>query len=162
MFRGASAFVFSAMLVALVVAGCGSSDDGGDSQTFVKEANLICTKGNEVAGAKIVKAYERPDIKESNSEKDAISLEVSVLVPYLIEDAETQLEGIKGMDAPGGDEEEIEAITTAYEDWIEKAKATPFKIVVANDIYNDARDLNRKYGLKKCAETGFEAPYSEG
>lgn len=147
------------LAASLLAAGCGSSDDGGDKQTFVKEANALCVKANTVAGEEILEGYDLRKVKDSNSEKEAISLEVTVFVPILIKDAEAQLAGMKELDAPSEDEEKVEEIIASYEKWLNKAKSTPLQVVIASDIFNDTRELSRKYGMVKCVKTPYEEPY---
>lgn len=153
-----SGLICSFLVFCVLAAGCGGSDSGGISkEAFTRQANAICVKANKKAGSKLLAAYNLPGVKHSKSEGEAIKLEVTVFVPILIEDAEADLAGIGALDVPSGDEGQIEALLNAYEAWLKKAKGTPFKVVVANDIYNTARELAGKYGLDKCSLSAFQS-----
>jgi hypothetical protein len=148
--------------IGLLAAGCGGGDEGGDPKEFARQGNAVCVEGNTKAGSEILAAYASPKLKKAKSEREAINLEVNVFVPILIRDAETQLAGIDSLDMPSGDDEEVEAILNAYKRWLKKAEVTPLQVVLANDIFNDARKMSREYGLVKCADTPYEEPYVHG
>lgn len=155
-----AAGVACALAAVLFAAGCGGGgDSSGDSEAFIKQANAVCVKSNEVAGEKILTAYNLPNVGAANEETDALSLETKIFMPILIEDAEAQLAGIKALEAPGGDEDEVEAILNAYEEWLERANGSTRQVVVASDMFNEARKLAGEYGLVKCELTPYEEPY---
>jgi len=142
------------------MAGCGGSDDAEVSkQDFVRQGNAICLKINKKAGDEVKKAFEGPELAGASSEGDGIRGEVTVVVPILIAEAEAQHKGLAGIGMPDGQEAEVEAILGAYTTWIKKAEAAPLKIVLGNDIYNNARELAGKAGLEKCRQTPFEVIY---
>ena len=144
----------------LLVAGCGGGDDDVSRSAFIKEADAVCVKSNEAAGGKIIKVYRGPEFSDPKLAAEVTTAtEVKIFAPILVEDAESQLEGIQGLEAPGDDEEQIEGITGAYEAWLTKARENPEEIVVENDIFNEARKLSREFGLVKCAKSPFEEPY---
>jgi hypothetical protein len=72
-------------------------------------------------------------------------------------DAEAQTRAIRSFDPPSGDEEQVRAILAAYRKWIERAKQSPLRTVVANDVYNEARALAKSYGLVECGMNPYEA-----
>lgn len=152
--------VVCVVALGLVGLGCGDGDeaDGSSRKAFVDQVNAVCVKSNKKATREIVKAYERADVRTANTEKEAIRLEVAIFVPVLLEAAKAQVRAIEGLEAPSGDEAEIEDIVGAYETWIDEAEGAPFQVVIANDVYNDARRLAGKYGLAKCAISAFENP----
>jgi hypothetical protein len=148
------------LAIAGLLAGCGDSEDSADAApskaAFVKEMNATCKASREKAGDEILKAYNTAEIKGAASEAEGIQLEVQVFVPILIDNAKADAAKLESLGAPDGDEEQAEAMAKAYDDWIKKAKGTPFKVVVANDVYNEARELAGKYGLQECAISPFE------
>lgn len=154
------AMLLSAATFGVLGLGCGDSGeaDGPSRAAFVKQVNAVCLKTNKKAAGEILESYERPDVRTASTEKEAIRLEVAIFVPILLEAAKAQLRGIEELEAPGGDEAEVEKIADAYETWIGEAEGAPFQVVIANDVYNDARRLAGKYGLTKCAISAFEDP----
>ena len=149
------AFGLAAMLFAV---GCGSGG-GGNKKEFAQQGNAVCVKANTKAGSKVLVAYKRPEFVNSKTHREAINLEVTLFMPILIEDAENQLRGLRALDAPSDEGEKVEAILTAYENWIDKAQATPLQAVFGANIFNEARELAAKYGLAKCAASPYEEPY---
>jgi hypothetical protein len=150
-----------ALAMVFLAPGCGGGgSDSGNSQgseASIKRANAVCVKSNKAAGAKVLAAYGRPSVGVANSETDAVKLETKIFMPILIEDAEAQLKGLKALEVPAGDE--VGAILSAYEKWLEKATASPRQMVVASDMFNEARKLAGKYGFVKCELTPYEEPY---
>lgn len=145
--------------------GCGGSDDGSEDdgasrQAFIRQANAVCFKANSEAGSKIFESYELPKVKQA-AEAEGINLEVNLYVPILKKDAESQHDGIAALEVPGDEEEKVETLLKAYKDWLKKAEDVPLKVVIANDIYNHARELAGKMGLAKCEQTPFEEPYPQ-
>jgi len=147
------------LILGLVVAGCGGGDDVSRS-AFIKEADAVCVESNTAAGKEIMAAYSSPPYNDPElAAQTSTGQEAKIFAPILIEDAESQLQGIRDLDTPGDDEEQIEAIEGAYESWLSKAQKDPEKFIASNDIFNEARKLNREFGLVKCAKTPFEEPY---
>jgi hypothetical protein len=152
----------AALILGLLVAGCGGSgdDEGASRADFVRQANAVCFKANSKAGSSIVSTYDLAKVRESNSESEAIDFEVNLFVPILLKDAESQMEGIAALEVPSGEEEKVEALLGSYKAWVKKADTVPLKIVIANDIYNSAREMAGKMGLDKCEQTPYEEPYT--
>lgn len=123
---------------------------------FVKQANSACKKANEKAASEIRAAFKRPVFVNPKSEAAYIRAEVTQLVPILIREAEAESGSMKGLGTPDEGEEQVQAILAAYSTWIKKAEDVPLKIVIANDMFNQARELAKKYGLEKCGQTPFE------
>jgi hypothetical protein len=146
------------LVFGLLVVGCGGSDGVG-GEASAKQVNADCLANTKKAVAGLKKAYRAAYAEGFASEREEIQFEVSVLMPMLIADAESQAEAIRSLDVPGGDETDVEGILSAYRQWIEKSTGTPLKVVVANDIYNEARARARKYGLAKCGVNPFDVLY---
>jgi hypothetical protein len=147
------------LALAILIAGCGGSDEGSNGgQASVQEVNAACKASDKKAVSEIKKAYRTATANGVSSEREGIQLEASVLVPVLIAEAESQLAAIDSLEVPDGEEAQVRRILDAYRSWIKKAKGTPFKVVVANDVYNHARELVGKYGLRECGLNPFEEP----
>jgi hypothetical protein len=152
------ALIVGVLVAGALVAGCGS---GGNEETvrkaaFSRQADGVCLKVNKEAAAELKKAYESPPLSNVKTEAEGIRGEVTVLVPILITQAEAASAGLGKLEAPEGDRSSIDSLQSAYADWIKKAKATPLRIVIANDIFNRARKQAVKYGLAKCGATPFD------
>jgi hypothetical protein len=171
----AIALLVGILVLALLAAGCGggggsgsaSGAEGGaadaegsssEKEEFEAQVNPVCEKSNAKTRAAIIHAYGTPAVTSAKNEADAINYEVTIFVPLLIKDAEARLAAIQASEPPSGEEAEVKKIEDAYRAWIQKASNTPLKIVIANNIYNDARELSGKFPLVKCGLNPFEEP----
>ncbi len=151
--------VVLAVILGLLVAGCGggSDDDGLSVKAFTKQANALCLENNRLTEAELLKAFGKLE-DEKLSPAAMLKREEAVIVPILVDLAETLSTGIGKLEAPSEKETQVETMLSSYETWIKKATASPEKIVATNDIFNNARELAGKYGLAKCEQTPFEVP----
>jgi hypothetical protein len=133
-------------LLALVLAGCGGSDDGSDSLTkaaFLKQGNALCQeerkereKVTEAALAEYMKK-ETPKAKE-----EAV---LTVLRGY-----EQMTTHLSELGAPEGEEEEVADIIQAMEKGASRAKADPARAFEEFFPFRDANKAVEDYGLSKC------------
>lgn len=150
------------VLVLGVVAGCGSSSDEGEfSASAVRDADIFCTDANRGAAEGILAGYDRPEVKESNSEGEATELESRIFVPVLVEAAERLARDLGSLSVPSDNQEQMDGLIAAYERWADEAKEDPRKTVVAHDTFNEARRLAAEYGFKECAHTPYAATVTE-
>jgi hypothetical protein len=155
--KRSSALGVGALVLGLLIAGCGSDGGSGGGQASAQQVDAACKANNKRTASEIRKAYSAAKANGLlGSERDEIKLEVSVLVPMLIAEAESQVTAISSLEVPEEDAAQVKQILGAYQTWIEKAEGTPFKVVVANDVYNQAREKAGEYGLEQCGVNPFE------
>ena len=149
-------FFVTVLAGAMLVAGCGSSDDN-DSTTalskaeFVKQGNAICRKGNE----EIEEGFEE-FAKEKNlgknkepSEADFEEAAETVLVPGVSK----QIDGLRALGAPEGDEGEVDQLLTGAEEALEEIEGDPAKATEENGgPFVKVNKEAREYGLTVCGE----------
>lgn len=150
------ALLCGACALALLAAGCGG---GGDETTttaslskaqFIKKADGICASAEkEVEGefesfAKEHKLSEKQPPSHGESEEAA----TSILIPSI----EGQVEDIRALGAPAGEEEKVEELLTAVEDALDKAKQDPAAFIETEGEgdFAHANKLAREYGLTVC------------
>jgi hypothetical protein len=157
MSRGAIAL--AAVAVALVVAGCGGGDSSTSSsagtiskEAFIKKADAICKKGSEQMQQGFA-TYLRKNKKSivalrHPSKADYEGLIGGVLIPNL----EREIEAIRALGAPSGDEQRIEEILTALEEGIETAENDPKAVTHSSSevIFGIGSRLAKEYGLEVC------------
>jgi len=136
-----------------VTSGCGG-DSGAEEPTVAK---AVCARQIRSMMAELKDAYERARSSGTSAEEDANEFEVTVLTPILVKGVETQIEDLRAIGLPEGDEDQITAMLESYEAWSEEAKATPLKVVSANNVYNEGREMAGEYGLVECEKSLFEA-----
>jgi hypothetical protein len=127
-------FVAVGIALAAVVAGCGDSDDSasGSNQTktvsvttsslskaeFIKRANAACGRAEATLVPKLERfALEHQSERTSPRVKQAKAAK-AVLIPV----AEAQIDAIRKLGAPKGDEAQIETILTAQQRGIDELK----------------------------------------
>ena len=153
-FASASCRVVAVLGVGVFLGGCGEEEEDGEFSPvvaeppsrveFLREADRIChaTEARiEAAADELVTAEKEP----SPAEVERVAL--GVVVPAL----EAEVQAIRSLGAPKGDEQEVEAILEATEQGIEAIEANPRDISggVPADLRRAER-LAREYGSDQC------------
>lgn len=133
-----------AVLVALLVAGCGGgSDETVTKSDFVRQGNAVCGKWQQARGDAFreVNSKFKPPVTQAKREKAILF----VLEPY--GDA---IEGLKELDPPAGEEAKVEAMIDAAEEAFERAQADPGSLISSGAAFSKSNQLFEEYGLKEC------------
>ncbi|HKH64487.1 MAG TPA: hypothetical protein VKA35_03385 [Solirubrobacterales bacterium] len=148
--------------LALAVAGCGGGDDSTGSTEvsvnadltkaqFLQQANAICAKANQELDQEIeefAKEHNLGGKKEPTKEVLAEAAE-EILLPS----ATRQVEEIRDLGAPAGEEKAVDKILTAAEKAVEESEEDPAKAALSTGgPFTDANKLASDYGLKRCGE----------
>jgi hypothetical protein len=146
--------------ISMIVAGCGG---GGDSSTdstasssltkseFLKQGNAICAKGEKELSEKFDKFAEEENLSENKPPTEAQLAKASeeFFLPIITE----QVEGIRALGPPSGEEQQVDEVLTAAEEGIEKAEEDPASLAnEKEDPFAEANELANEYGLVKCGE----------
>jgi hypothetical protein len=159
--------VFVAVFV-FVVAGCGGggtpadesataagkASDGNATQlsktAFIKQADAICAEGREELSAAAQSVFGAKDDEREGLE---LGLVGDVLVPVL----ETEIDDLRAMGAPPGDEEEVDKIVDEMEEVLQVAEEEPQAFILPPDPSIKWRDPWRaadkragEYGFREC------------
>jgi hypothetical protein len=143
----------------MIAAGCGSSDDSTDSTSsssltkaeFLKQGNAICAKGEKELNEEFEKFAEEENLSENKQPTKAQLTKATeeVFLPIIKE----QVEGIRDLGAPSGEEEQVDEVVTAAEEALEKGEEDPASLAnEKEDPFADANKLANDYGLTKCGE----------
>jgi hypothetical protein len=149
--------VAGAVALAILAVGCGG--DGEETETtaitkttFIRKADAICRKTREAITeqgfAEISKLVDDPKARREKEFELVESLFVSSL--------EKEVEDLRALGAPAGDEAKIEKIVKLTEDALEEARAEPETYVVGDEYrsgfehYGKAYKLARGYGMTEC------------
>jgi hypothetical protein len=141
--------------LAMIVVGCGGSSDSSESTSsltkaeFVKQGNAICAKGNK----EIQEGFEEFE-QEVGSQKQPTKAQLTEAIETIVlPGVGKQVEGIKALPAPDGEAAEVEAITDAAEEALEKGEEDPAALTTEKaDPFAKANELANEYGLVKCGE----------
>jgi hypothetical protein len=135
----------------LIAAGCGSSDKSGEKSSitkaeFVKKGNAICAQGNKEIEAQGQKIFGKdPSKRPSKAKLEEFSK--TVLIPNV----EDQVNKIRALGAPKGDEAKVKAILDAADQGIQTGKQDPLSLTNEQaDPFAEANKLARGYGLTVC------------
>jgi hypothetical protein len=134
------ASIAAALLAAgLVFSGCGSGDPAPlPEKQFVEQANAICRAAERERDA-ASKAGAEEGLKEADFVTEAV-------LPSI----QSMTDELGGLGAPKGDEEQVEAIVTAFEEGIEKLEEEPSVQGASDAAFAKANRLAEGYGLSDC------------
>jgi hypothetical protein len=149
------ALLVAVAAIAMIVAGCGGSRDSSESTSsltkaeFVKQGNAVCAKGNK----EIQEGFEEFE-QEVGSQKQPTKAQLTEAIETIVLPAvRQQVEGVKDLGAPSGEEAKVEAITDAAEEALEKGEEDPASLTTEKaDPFAKANELANEYGLVKCGE----------
>jgi len=127
--------------LALLATGCGGSSEASPLKkpVFVKEADAICAAAQS----------EREELRKELAEDDAGSEDTEGVMQRILEPVEDMTEEIADLGAPVGQEQEVEAIVSAYEAGIAKLEADPAGPQTVS-AFAKANQLAEAYGLTGC------------
>ncbi len=151
-----TALIIGLIAAGLVWAGCGGSSDSSSEVTassiskgqFIKEADAACKEAEERI-QKDFKTFTSENKNLANPTEDQFS---ELIETVLVANIEQELEDIRALGAPSGDEEKVEAILAARTEGTEEAEAQP-KLAVQGTLpgFEKADKLATEYGFKTCA-----------
>jgi hypothetical protein len=143
---------------ALIAAGCGSSDNTESTATtaltkaeFLKKGNAICAQGNKEINEGFEAFFEGSNLKKNEEPSKAQKEEAAetILIPAIRKDVDS----IRALGAPEGEEEQVEEILDAAEEALEKLETEPAAAIdESNHAFVKVNKLSREYGLTVCGE----------
>jgi hypothetical protein len=143
--------VAAAVTAMVLAAGCGGDGDGGgDSVTkaeFIQQADAICRKAHNVLDKAFNQAFAG---KPQPSQAELSKFAREELAPTV----QGEIDDVRNLDPPSGDESEIDAIADAAQSGVDKIKADPAVLSpqVKFDPLAENHRLARAYGMKECSE----------
>lgn len=148
--------LMAALIVGVCVAGCGSSSNSTSTETtaaiskaeFVAKGNAVCVKGEKAQEAEI-NAYVKKNGLESKKPSKAQEAELveSVLVPNV----QSQINGVKALGAPSGEEQQVSSALELSQQTLEKIEANPELAFGKKNAFAAAGKQLHALGLKECA-----------
>jgi hypothetical protein len=153
------AVLFGALVGALLIAGCGSSDNSESTASlskaqFLKQGNAICEEGSKNINSEFEEFSKENNLSETKEPPKAVQEEAveQILIPSI----NSQIEEVKALGTPEGDEGELEKLITAEEEVVEEAEEDPISLFGTSAKQKEANKLANEYGLTACGEEGGE------
>jgi hypothetical protein len=152
------ALIGAVMAFAAIVAGCGSSSSSTTESTatlskaeFVKQGNAICEAGNKEINAGFEEFAKEKEFSKKNQPTKAEIEEGAeeVVVPSV----RSQIEQIKELGAPEGEEEKVEAFLENAEAQLEKGEENASLLAEESaHLFASVNEEGKALGLTACAE----------
>ncbi len=149
---------FGALVLAgLLVAGCGSSSSTTTTTAttiskaeFVAKGNAICAAGSKTQEAAFNAFAKKHGLKENQQPNKAQQAEAvnSILVPGI----QTQINAVKNIGAPTGEEQQVSAALDTAEQELSKVKANPELAFGKESAFVGAGEKLHALGLTQCAK----------
>jgi hypothetical protein len=136
----------------------GEGDEGGVSvqagslskEEFVKRAGAICRLTQERARGRFLAFAARNRKVPSSGPK--LEAKVAEFVDRVgIPTFEEQIEKIRELGAPSGDEEQVEAILAAMRGALQRGHEDPTTVIRSHEDFLEPSRLANEYGLKACS-----------
>jgi hypothetical protein len=154
------ALLAGALAIALIVAGCGGGNGNSTGTAsiskaeFEKKGNAICASGEKRVNAE-VEEYVRENHLTTQKPTQAQMTEIAntIAIPSI----QRQIDEIRALGAPAGEEEQVSEVLAAVEEALEEIKQDPAKIMESESqvpAFAKANRLARGLGLDVCGEEG--------
>jgi hypothetical protein len=150
--------IVAVVAVALVGVGCGSGDSTTESTAslskaaFLKQGNAICKTGNNEIEEGFEAFVKENKISQTKEPTEAQFEEIAdnVLVPAV----EKQINGLRGLGTPEGDEGELDELLTNAEGALEEVEGDPSLLEEegSGSPFAAVNKEARAYGLTVCGE----------
>lgn len=148
--------LMAALIVGACVAGCGSSGNSTSTETtatiskaeFVAKGNAVCVKGEKAQEAEI-NAYVKKNGLENQKPSKAQNVEIveTILAPNI----QSQIDGVKALGAPSGEEQQVSSALELSQQTLEKIEANPELAFGKENVFAAAGKQLHALGLKECA-----------
>jgi hypothetical protein len=133
------------LALGVIVAGCGSSGDDDSSTAsltkteWIAKADAICQQGNQ----EINQAAHQTFDNQKPTAAEVQQFATGTALPS----TQTQVDKIRALGAPSGDEDQVNKILDTVQADIDKAKSAGD---VEDSTFADGNALAKQYGLKVC------------
>jgi Tfp pilus assembly protein FimV len=148
MFKRYGCTIAVALLAAGAGAGCGGDDEEPLSKAeYIKQGDAICKKAQAEGEKDVEEMFGDLGANEEPSEEQLKTLVDDVLKP----NTEGQLEELRDLPAPEGDEETLNGIYDGAEEALEKIEDDPMILLSEDDPFEKASQEAEDYGFEECS-----------
>ncbi len=152
------ALIVAVVAVGLVAAGCGSSGDSTTDSTasltkaeFIKQGNAICAAGNKEIDAGFEEFAKEKNLSQNKEPSEAQLEEAAETI--LLPSVAKQVEELRALGAPEGDEGEVDQLLTGVEEAMEEGEEDPVSLTQEGaGPFTEVNKEAQAYGLTACGE----------
>ena len=139
-----------ALMAGGAAAGCGGDDEEEplSKAEYIKQGDAICKKGNAELQKEADEMFKDLGENEQPSEEELGPFVEDVIKPNL----ESQLNDLRDLSPPEGDEDEVKAIYDKLEEGLGKVQDDPALLLSEDDPLQPATDAAGEYGFKECSK----------
>ena len=157
--KGMAAVLVAVIVIALAVAGCGSSREdvtvavGLTKAEFIKEGDAICRRGSEEirSGAEALRKEDGVADGVPLTDAQEEELVAEVVVPSI----QKQADGLAEIGAPEGDQDEVTAIVDGLSEIAQNGEEDPAKLLRVPKAEGPVAEVNKvavRYGVEECSQ----------
>jgi len=157
------AVLFGVLAIAVIAAGCGSSSSSSEPSTssltkaeFIKQGDAICAKAEKENEAEFEEFAKENGLSENKEPSKAVQEELATSI--LLPSVSGQLEDIRALGAPSGEEEQVDEIIETVEGEVEEAEEEPTVLFEAEEEgkspFAAGNKMAREYGFTVCGQEG--------
>jgi hypothetical protein len=157
--KGLTVLLAAVIAGAVLVAGCGSSDDSTTDSSavvltkpeFIKQGDAICAKGSETLGQE---AEDFADENNIDTEKPTREQQEEVIETVVGPALQTQADELSQLGAPDGEEDKTTAIIEALEAGAQELEDDPGALLASGGKgpLDRAHELATEFGFKSCGQ----------
>jgi hypothetical protein len=137
--------------LAVLVVGCGGGDDSSSEETltkaqYVNEATAICSQGGKETAKELSVYLKKNNLAQPNEAQAGKAIEVVVLPAF-----RSQVEELSELQAPEGDEAQIESMLQSLETGLDDGADDPENFFKqADSEFAKGVEMANKYGIEGC------------
>jgi hypothetical protein len=151
------ALLAGVMAIAIVAAGCGSSDDGTDTVVvltkteYIKQGDAICAQGSKTLSQEAEDFADENDIDTNKPTKEQQEEVIATVVGPALQ---AQADELSALGAPDGEEDKTSAIIEALESGAEELEDDPAVLLGDDGVapLDKANELAEEFGFKECGQ----------
>jgi hypothetical protein len=146
--------LMAALIVGVCVAGCGSSSSTTETTAaiskaeFVAKGNAVCVKGEKAQEAEVNAFVKKHGL---DNKKPTKAQEVELVETVFAPNIQSQIDGVKALGAPSGEEQQVSSALELAQQALEKVEANPELAFGKQNPFAAAGKELHALGLKKCA-----------
>jgi len=146
-----TAMLVGVAALAMLVVGCGGGDDSSSEEAltkaqYAKEASAICAQGGQETAKALSLYLKENGLTQPNEAQAGKAIEVVVLPAF-----RSQVEELSELQAPEGDEAQIELMLQSLETGLDDGENDPANFFKqADSEFAKGVEMANKYGIEGC------------